>query len=175
VIGVFTAPTTLTWALGGAVAIDTSALLLPMMGTLVVVQLFPLLAGMVVKRRAPAVAERFAAPLTRVANGVLLAVIVGLLWLKGGVLFEMGATVVALCVGLVLANLALGAVFSPGGPARRSVSLITGVRNVSLALLLSAGWFPDPQTDATILVFGLFAMLLPFAISQGLGRWVAGR
>ena len=49
--------------------------------------------------------------------------------------------------------------------------MVTAVRNISLALLLGASYFPAALTDATILTAGLFCMLLPL----GIARIVRGR
>jgi BASS family bile acid:Na+ symporter len=67
-------------------------------------------------------------------------------------------------------NLGLGALASRRDEERRSYATITGVRNISLALLVSASYFPDPTTDAAILTFGLFTMALPFIVAQFLAR-----
>lgn len=169
-LSVFTAPPTISGALGMAVDIDTSHLLVPMMGTLVVFQLLPLVLGMAVRNRNHEFAERVSDPANAIANVLLLAVIVGLLASKGAMLLEIGVDVVLICVGLVLVNLALGALCSRDRQARRSLSMVTGVRNVSLALLISAAYFPAPLTDATILTFGLFTMVIPFGIARVVAR-----
>ena len=168
-LSVVTAPVSLGLLLDGSVAIDIVPLVVPMMVTLGVVQLAPLVVGMVARLRWPDLAERAAGPLGLAANVLLVAVIGGLLVTKGAVLLQLGLQGAALCVALVHANLAVGGLGIQELAVRRALSLVTGVRNISLALLLSATYFPDPETDAAILTFGLFTMLLPYlqALLQG--------
>jgi bile acid:Na+ symporter, BASS family len=173
-LSVFTAPPTLSLALTGSEGLDSSSLLGPMLATLLLFQLLPLVAGMALRWGRPALASRLAGPANAIANALLLAVIVGLLATKVRVLLSVGAVGIAACVALVLANLAVGALASPAGRARRSLSMIAGVRSISLALLISAACFPAPLVDATILTFGLFTMLVPFALSRWLGRSAGG-
>ena len=168
-LSAFTVPPTITWILGLSASVDTHELLFPMMRTLLLFQVLPLLVGMSLKRWRGAWAERLAAPMNKLANLMLLLVVVGLLLSTGGLLFQLGVGGLLLSVVLVLLNLGVGALVSPRGPERRSYSIITGVRNLSLALLLSATYFPAPLTDAAILTFGLFTMVIPFVVATVLG------
>lgn len=165
-VSVLTAPATLALLVEGAGEVDPWPLIGPMMGTLVSVQLVPLLVGMGLRRWGPRGVEAWSGPATRVANLLLLAVIVGLLVTKGASFGEVGAAGITVALALVLAFVGLGALSSPAGPTRWSLALIGGVRNVSLALLISGRWFPAPLIDATILVFGLFAMVVPFGVAR---------
>lgn len=169
-LGVFTAPPTLSLLLGQAVEVDLGALVLPMMGTLALFQLLPLGAALLVRLRWPALAARLARPLERVANTLLLLVILGLLATKGGALVQVGWRGVGVACGLVLASLGVGALASRQGPAQRSLALVTAVRSISLALLLTARWLPDPQVDAAVLTYGLFSMVLPFGAAWAWSR-----
>lgn len=172
-LSVVTAPTVLALSLGMSNVLDAdaiTALVVPMMRTLGGFQLLPLVAGMSLRRLRPALASRLAMPATRIANGLLLAVIVGLLVTKGRVLAEVGARALVLAALLVPACMALGLAIPGPTAQRRSFAMVTGVRNISLALLLGAAYFPAPLTDATILTFGLFCMLLPLAIARFVGR-----
>lgn len=173
IVSVVTAPLALALSLGASTTIDDqaiAALVWPMIRTLVGFQLVPLVAGMAVRRLRAPLAERLAMPATRIANVLLLVVIVGLLVTKGRVLVEVGATAIVLAAVLVPVCMAAG--FAIPGPLaqRRSFAMVTGVRNISLALLLGAAYFPAALTDATILTFGLFCMLLPLAIARVIGR-----
>ena len=169
-VSVVTAPLTISWALGLSTAVDASALIGPMIGTLVAAELLPLVVGMALRRWRRALAERLADPMNKAANLLLLAVLLGLLATKGGVLFEIGALGVGLSILLVLLNLGVGALATREAPQRRAYVMVTAVRNLSLALLISAAYFPDPRTDGAILTFGLFTMVLPFAAALLLKR-----
>lgn len=168
VVAPFTAPLSLGILLGVSSDVDSSALILPMMATLIGLQLFPLLVGMAIRRRAPPLAERLSQPMNAVANALLVVVILGLLATKWQVLVSIGSAGLLVSVGLVFANLGIGALTSRAPDERRAFAMITGVRNLGLALLLSAMYFPAPETDAAILTFGLFTMLLPFGVALAL-------
>lgn len=175
-LSVVTAPAALALSLGIGAMLESDAILAlmwPMMRMLGAFQLLPLLVGMGVRRVRPHLADRLALPASRIANALLLVVIVGLLVTKGQVLADVGVVAVVLAAALVPTMMALG--LAVPGPAmqRRSFAMVTGVRNISLALLLGAAYFPAPLTDATILTFGLFCMLLPFAIARVVGRRIA--
>ncbi len=173
IASVVTAPLALALSLGASATIEQhaiAALVWPMMRTLVAFQLVPLVMGMAVRRVRPQLAGRLAMPATRIANVLLLAVIVGLLVTKGRVLLEVGAAALVLAALLVPACMALGSMIPGPSAQRRSFAMVTGVRNISLALLLGAAYFPAPLTDATILTSGLFCMLLPLATARLLGR-----
>jgi len=164
-ISVVSAPPTLALAFGGMSEVGSGALLLPMMGTLALFQLLPLVAGMALRRWFVVFADRVAGPANRVATALLLLIVAGLLVLKGDSLLELSALSLSVCVGVVLLSLGAGALVSRDGAMRRSLSLVTAVRNLSLALLLSASFYPAALTDATVLSFGLFCMVIPLAVS----------
>ncbi len=89
---------------------------------------------------------------------------------QGQSLVQMGLSGFSLCIFLVVCNLLLGSLVSGGAEIRRSLAMVTGVRNISLSLLIAAAWFPDPLTDVAVLTFGLFTMVVP-----GFVAWIAGR
>lgn len=149
------------------------SLLWPMVRTLAVFQLLPLGLGMLVRQHRPAWADRLGGPLGKLANGLLLLVVLGLLVTQGQVLLEQGIEVHLALAILVLAPLAAGLVW-PAGPLRPTLlalGLITTVRNVSVALLLSASFFAhDPAVDVAILVWGFYMMVIPGVLAWRLGR-----
>ena len=73
-------------------------------------------------------------------------------------------------VGALLLGL-LPALLRPRGDGvLRSAAMVTVVRNLSVALLLSSRFFADPSTDIAVLVCGFWMMLLPAVLG-----WLAGR
>lgn len=171
VVAVFTAPLTVALALDAAAGVDVDDLLLPMVGTLVAFQLAPLAAGAGIRWWRPARADRWAGPALRVSNLLLLTVIVGLLVTKGAVLLQMGWVGLGVCVLLAATNVGVGACVGGTPPVQRSLALVTGVRNISLSLLMAAAHLPDPLTDVAVLSFGLFTMLVPAAAAALWARW----
>lgn len=149
------------------------SLLWPMVTTLAVFQLLPLGLGMLVRQLHPRWAARVGGPLGKLANALLLLVVLGLVVTQGQVLLVQGVGVHAALVVLVVAPLALGFAW-PAGPLRptlRAMGLVTAVRNVSVALLLSASFFAhDPAVDVAILVWGFYMMVIPSLLAWRQGR-----
>ncbi|KIG18058.1 transmembrane transport protein [Enhygromyxa salina] len=148
-----------------------SALVWPMMRTLALYQLLPLCAGMVVRARSEALAKRLSKPVGMLANLLLFAVIIGMLVTRGHILLEQPPSVHALTCALVLAPIAAAFAWPGLRPTNLAVGFVTTVRNLSVALLLSASFFADdPTVDAVILVWAFYMMLLPALIALVLGR-----
>jgi len=149
------------------------SLLWPMVQTLAVFQLLPLVSGMLIRRWRPAWADRLGPPMGKLANVLLLLVVIGLLVTRGDALLSQGASVHAAFAALVLLPLGVGLAW----PVRRArptllaAGFITTVRNVSVALLLSASFFAhDPAVDVAILVWGFYMMVIPGLLAWRLGR-----
>ncbi len=172
-LSVISAPMTITWLLGRSVAVDVGHLVLPMMATLLFFQLAPLVVGMTLRRYRPILADRLSAPASKLANVLLLVVTLGLLVTKGHLLLVLGLAGSLVCAIIVTVSLGLGAIVSRRGDERRAYATITGVRNLSLALLIGTSYFPEPTTDAGILTFGLFAMILPYFAARIMGQGMA--
>ncbi len=170
VLALVSAPLTLE-LLGGS---GERSLLWPMLRTLAQFQLLPLALGMAVRHRRPAWAERLGPPMGKLANLLLLLVIAGLLVTRGAALLDQAASVHAALIGLVLLPLVFG-LTCPAGAAGRgtlvAAGMVTTVRNVSVALLLSASFFADdPAVDVAILVWGFYMMVIPGLVAWRLGR-----
>lgn len=161
-LSVFTTPVTLWLILPGDLA-GTAVSPVAIAATLAKFQLAPLVVGMAIRRRLPRVAAHLAPPVTRLANGLLVAVVVVLAVSKGHMLGTVGGLGLLVMMTLVLACLLLGGA-GQSQPITRAAALCTGVRNLALALLLVATHFPDPKTDAAVLSFGLLMLGTPLAL-----------
>lgn len=145
----------------------------PMARTLAVFQLLPLVLGMLVRQRRPAWADRLGPPMGTLANALLLLVVLGLLATRGQELLGQGLAVHAAFIALVVLPLLPGLAWPAVAlrPTLVAAGLVTTVRNLSVALLLSASFFAhDPAVDVAILVWGFYMMVIP-----GLLAWRVGR
>ena len=168
-LSVFTTPLTISWLADRSLSIDLNHLVVPMIATLCMIQLIPLLIGMLIRHLNQPVAERLSTPARQLANILLILVVGGLLITKGGVVLQLGVSGLLLCALLVLINLAVGALSSNQGAERRTYSAITGVRNISLALLVSSNYFSDPATEAAVLTYGLVTTVVPLIVTSIMG------
>lgn len=130
-------------------------------GTLVLLQLVPLLAGMFVGERFPAFAPRLVRPL-HVAFLVAVLVLLALLAPKilHGILTVFGSNGMLAMLTLVLLSIATGWLL--GGPFaenRRILALGTALRNVGLCALI-ASRFPGAGVAATVMTYFLIQFLI---------------
>ncbi len=151
------------------------SVMLPMAQTLALFQLLPLAAGLALRWRWPELAGRLAKPIGMLANGLLVAVVLGLLVTRGHLLASQGLGVHFGLIGLVLLPISLGLVWPAKSSALRATliaaGLVTTVRNLTIALLLASSFYADdPSVDIAILVWGFYMMLLPGLLSWRLGR-----
>jgi len=139
---------------------------LPILTTLVGMQMVPLAAGMLVRRYRPALAARAAGPATTVANLTLAGLVVFLMVTKGHVLLS--SSVVTWLAIAALAGLGLVLGYGPPGVDRSSAragALVGASRNSSVAIMLASTFFLDPVVDATVLLYGLMNLLAPMAVA----------
>ena len=129
------------------------------------VQLLPLLLGLLVRRFAPSWASRLEPSLDRLANGLLLLLVLVVLGKTAPLLVTyVGANLIALPVmaALVLISLALGYGLANRDPCLGvTLALVTSMRNPGLALLLAGIYAPEMlAVKLGILVYLLITVLL---------------
>ncbi len=158
-LSIVTVPLTAAWVLpasDGRIPIERFAL------TLVLFQLVPLLIGIVIGGRFPALAARLGRP----AQIVFFAAVILLIALLSPRLVK-DVTMVYGTLGmlasllLVLLSMAIGWLF--GGPApedRRVLGIGTTLRNVGLAALISTTAFRSEQVAATVLTYFLIQFIV---------------
>ncbi|MEB3170373.1 MAG: transporter [Synechococcaceae cyanobacterium] len=149
---------------------------LPVARQVLMIQGVPLMLGVLVRRRLPALAERLVGPLERVANLLLLLLTV-LILVRSWPLLQafLAANLVGLaCMALmVLLALAIGWLLSgPGLRERTTVAVVTSTRNPGLALLLASTHAPGVVgLKLAILVYVLLTLLLSLPFLR-LHRWL---
>ncbi len=144
------------WALPDAGSLNAWAVA----RTMAIYQLFPLMAGMALRAARPQEALRLFPWATKLGTALLVVVVVGLLVAKGHLVLSVGVGGLVASGLTVVVSLALGFALPGDVPTRSALGLTTAVRNLSLALLLSTTFFPDPRTTMTILAYGLLMYLL---------------
>lgn len=146
-----------------------SVSLRPLLQTLLVFQLAPLALGVGIRLLRPPLAhrlDRLARPLSNLIFGGL---VLGLLVTRGHLVPEVGATGLLAQNIVIVVSLAVPLAGRLSAGDRAALSLTTGVRNLSLALLLSSAFFTDTTTLA-VLTYGLFMYLLGVPLALLLKR-----
>lgn len=137
----------------------------PVIQTLVLYQLLPLAVGIGTRLRSLVLAERANTIARPLSNVVFAALVLGLLLTRGHLVLEVGLPALLGIIALVVASLWLPAGLAEAPADRSALALTTGVRNLSLALLLSTTFFDD-LTTITVLTYGLWMYMLavPWAL-----------
>ena len=139
--------------------------------TLVLFQLAPLLVGMLLGERAPALAEKLARPLVI----IFLASVVTLLVLLGpkiveGVTSVYGSRGIMAMLAVVVLSLATGWLLGgPGREYRRTLSIATGLRNIGLAAVVATVSFPGTQVAAAVVTY----LVVQFVVCALVGVYFA--
>lgn len=140
------------------------------------VQLLPLLVGVVLRRRFPAAVDRLRAPIDRLANGLLILLVVAVLVKTAPLLLDFGAgNLAALGLMAVLVALSLALGYGAAGAAgagrerRITTALVTSMRNPGLALLLASTFAPQfPGVKLGVLLYVLITVLVSTAVLKPL-------
>jgi BASS family bile acid:Na+ symporter len=142
-----------------------------MVGTLLGAQLLPLCAGVLLRRRYPALADRLKGPagvLSAVLNFLTLAVI---LLVQFRVLAEIRLISYVGMLSLLLATMVAGALASWGmSEQRKSMVVTTAVRNVGVSLVIVTGSFPGTAAITSTTVYALFQTIVMVLVALAWGR-----
>ena len=142
---------------------------MPIARTLVLTVLLPLVLGLLLKARWPALAARLWPAIFRLGNisAVLVFILLPLVYLDA--LLEVALNGGGLLVLLLYLPLAVGAGWWLGGPhadERRLLALCCGQGSMGAAFVIAAHNFNNPHVTAMLLLilFGSLALLVPMAL-----------
>ena len=137
--------------------------------TIAVYLILPLLVGMAIRHKSPRFAK-LALPGLKMATNLLFVGLSAALLLQGsGPTFAFGPTTF-----VAMALCSLFSVVSGYYITRRrreeqvALALNSGIRNFSLALLLSVLWFSDPATMGTVMYYGVTQITVSFSATMWL-------
>jgi BASS family bile acid:Na+ symporter len=135
---------------------------MPMVTTLGMYMMAPLVLGLVIRKRWPFIALSLVKPVTRLSMIMLLMLVVGYLVMKGDQITAGGLTLVVLSLASACVALAGGISITPHVGLRRSLGFTSSVRNVTLAILLASTSYTDPRTMLAVLSYGLAQYVVSF-------------
>lgn len=149
---------------------------LPILVTLVLFQLLPLMGLMELQRRAPATAARLRQPAIRASTVLLVVACVAVLADSADDVLALGPVPVIAMVGLIGAGLLAGhAIGGPVGDERRATALVTGQRSASVAYIAVQG-LGQPAATASVVAFALVMLTVNLGIALASRRLnLAGR
>jgi BASS family bile acid:Na+ symporter len=144
--------------------------------TLLIVQMLPLVVGLVVHHRAPRLTQKIAKPLGMLANVLLLALVVAIVATQYETLAAIrlrGWTGMTL---LLLASLAVG--WFCGGAdvaVRKAMAVTTASRNIAVGLIIVTSNFADSPAVTAVVAFGLLSIVGTLGFALLFRRFTAGK
>jgi BASS family bile acid:Na+ symporter len=140
---------------------------------LVILQLLPLLIGLLVRRRCPGWANKLITPLDFFSKILTLGVVCLITGAQFRTLTEIRLTgfigMSVLLVGSLLIGWFAG---GPGRACRRSMALATSLRNVGLGLVIATDNFAGSPVISAALVYGIMQIVASLAVAFWWGREV---
>jgi len=169
VVTVFTIPLFTNLALRHFLG-ETSTVSLPLGSTIVqilLITLVPILIGMAVRQRFPALARRLERQMSRLALA-LLALIILLLLVRDatrlpGFLMQVGGAVVLLNLLAMLLGFGISRLFALPRPQQLCNAIEVGIQNGTLAIAISAGLLNNPELAIPAAVYSLWMYVSGFA------------
>jgi BASS family bile acid:Na+ symporter len=146
--------------------------------TLLVTQLLPLGAGLLVRHWWPGVADRLKRPATLVGTVLNLVTFGLILAVQYPTLLAIRLSgFVGMFVLLALTVAAGWLLGGPGGEGRRAMAFTTGVRNVAVGLVIATASFPGTEAVTAALAYALVQTIALALVALAWGRlaWGAGR
>src|SRR5262245_26620806 len=144
-----------------------------MVRSLVLTQLFPLAVGLSVRHCRPGLADRLRKPANRLSIilnlavfGLIVAVEFHLLSSIRVIGFE---RMLILAIAAVVAGWLLG---GRGGDRRKAMAFSTGVRNVSVGLMIVTASLPGTSAVTAVLAYALLQTAVVALLAAALGRWM---
>jgi bile acid:Na+ symporter, BASS family len=144
---------------------------LALVGTLLITQLVPLLAGLLVNHWHPQLAARLLAPFERASKLLNLGVVGLILATQFQMLAEIRLMAFLGMLLLLAASLAIGWLMGgPGAELRKAMALTTALRNAGLGLVIVTGTFAGTPAATATLAYGIFAVLGTLLVALWWGR-----
>jgi len=170
-----TTPLLMGWLIDTEIGDAGASHVWPVMKTILLYLLSPLLFGMLLRYHRPQAAGIAFRWLKRTNNVIFAVFFVGMVATQWGVVGEMGSDmgVTPFVAMLVLAACCAVSGFLVAGKQRDlrvALALNTTMRNVALSLLLADIWFTNQQTIMTVMIYGLGMILVALPTTLMLRR-----
>jgi BASS family bile acid:Na+ symporter len=142
---------------------------IPMASALGMYIITPLFLGMIIRKLWPTIAMSLVKPLTRLSMIMLVVLVAGFLFIKGGQIKDF-LTVLSLSLVAVGVALIGGITAGPDSGIMRAMGFTTSIRNVTVAILLASTCYPDPETLLAVLIYGLAMYVVCFPVAFVIAR-----
>ncbi len=162
----------MVWATDAIPVADGATLpVLGMIRTIVLFQLLPLAIAMVWRSRHASSAKRVHRVLEKAARIVLAAAVFGMLVANKDKISSLDLPTVSTIMTCTLVGLGAGWWLAGADrPTRVALSLTSGIRSMSVALLLVTAWFPEPETVTATVAYSGIMFTTTWALAQFMGK-----
>ncbi len=159
-INTISTPLLLGWLIDTPLSSDGSYIW-PVIRIIAAYLLAPLVIGMVLRAKRPALADRAMTWLKRLTNLLFVALFAMILGTRVGMIGTIGAMPFVAMLMLASISAVLGyLVAGRQRDLRTALALNTTIRNISLSLLLASLWFSEDATMVTVMVYGLVMLIV---------------
>jgi len=140
--------------------------------TLLMVQLIPISAGMIIRKTKPKWAERLIKFVPRIGQIGLLVGVALLLAKQASQIITIDILAYLIMILLVVVSLLVGhwILIGESSDKQRSLAVSTAIRNVPLAFLIANENFPGSISAPVVLVFSVFTMVLSVIYGKYINR-----
>ena len=161
-VNIVSTPLLLSWFMGDSLQNIGGSPALAISKTIIMYLVLPLCIGMFIRRQRETVANRLSRLMPRLTNILFLVIIVGMGGKNAPVMLTLGIDTFLIMILMAGVCVFLGYLLAGGSTQRRTaLAFITGIRNVSLSLLLASFWFGDqPETLITVLCYGMVMIVV---------------
>jgi BASS family bile acid:Na+ symporter len=142
-----------------------------MIGALLITQLLPLLAGLLLNHLRPQLATRLVNPFELVSKILNVSVLGVILAAQFHALMEIRLAAFSGMLALLIASLIIG--WLAGGPdreGRKTMALTTSLRNAGVGLVIATGSFAGTPAVFAVLAYGIIAVLGSLIVALWWGR-----
>lgn len=151
--------------LGSATGVTVAFDPVPILVALLIFQVLPLVALMLLHRRRPELAARLRVPAIRASTVMLVVVLIVVLLDSGDEVLALGPVPVVAMVLLIAVGLGVGYAIGGRDPSRRrATALVTGQRSASVAYIAVQG-VAMPMATATVVAFALVMLAVNLGIA----------
>jgi BASS family bile acid:Na+ symporter len=145
--------------------------LLKMVLTLLVSQLLPLFAGLCIRERRPALANKLKYPADRISAALNLCIFGVIVIVHFRTLLAIRALAFMGMFALLIASMAAGWLLGEGSNEnRKAMGFSTSVRNVAVSLVIATASFPGSPAVTAALAYGLFQTIVLAVLALVWGR-----
>ncbi|NET28987.1 bile acid:sodium symporter family protein [Okeania sp. SIO1I7] len=139
---------------------------MPIVGSLILFQLLPLIVGFVIHHRNKALVKQLLRPVEFISDILFVSLLVIFLFNKFSIIFNLEWLSIVAIIGFNVSTLVIGwKLGNFKAYTQKSLIFTTGSRNLALMLLVAIKTFPQTDIETTVIAFGLVEVIINLLVS----------